>query len=295
MANIFRLEYGTPYIKKRTEEGWTADFVFNREDQGWDLGSVFYYWGISGETIDKNYADNNLSFSFTDDAKIAWKSVRYSPVSNFTGYTNLYTITSGVTPTLCENGTSNDFNITITFKRNFKLTDCNLDNSGGVNDLVSESHLSGSFLDWITGATQPTIATEILNTKWYNERNSRLGTLKIYLNGNPIYKIDNWEEIIPSERESQNPLVQAWGTGTNGIQEVHTGSTQFNLKNIIYYEEPLDAISVKEYYKTKIKSNYTITECDEPCLELPSIYQSNAILYADGNYIITDDRTIIVK
>ena len=33
MANIYRIEYGSPYIRRRTENGWTADFVFNREQQ----------------------------------------------------------------------------------------------------------------------------------------------------------------------------------------------------------------------------------------------------------------------
>ena len=297
MANIYRLEYGSPYIRRRTENGWTADFVFNREGQGWDQGSVFYFWGISGETIDYNYADNSLSFQFTPDGRICWKTIKYQPVGTITGYTSLYTVLSGITSNeLCTNGTSNDFNITVTFKRYKTLTDCSLENEGGINDLISGLTLNTGSVDipnWITGDTAQYTSTEVLGTKWYNERKSRLGTLKIYLNGNPIYKLENFEEIIPSERQSQNPLVQAWGIGTNGIQEIHQGTCQFNLKNIEYYEEPLDAISVKNHYITKIKTNFSITECNEPCLELPSIYQPNALMYEDGNYIITEDRTII--
>lgn len=294
MANIYRLEYGTPYIKKRTESGWTADFVFNREDLNWSNGSTFYYWGISGETLEKNYADNNLSFSFSDDGKVVWKSIRYEPKPTVTGYTNLYSVTSGETSTLCENGTSDDFNLTITFKRNYVLENCDLENSGGLNDLTSGSTVSGSFLDWITGATLSETTTETLNTKWYKEKNSRMGTLKIYLNGNPIYKIDNWEEIIPSQRESTNFLVQAWGTGTSEVGDIHTGSTLFNLKKIEYFEEPLNALQIKSNYKT-LKSTFSINECDEPCVSLPSVYQPNAILLSDGDYLITQDRTIIIK
>jgi hypothetical protein len=295
MTTIYTIEFGSPYIKKRTESGWTTNFVFNKNGLDWVSGSVFYYWGISGETIDKNYADNNLSFSFSEDGEIVWKSIRYEPKSTITGTTNLYYTTSGSTPILCENGTSNDFNITITFKRNAVLEGCDIVNNGGLNDLISDTIVSGSFLDWITGATLNETSIEVLNPKWYNERNYRLGTLRFYLNGNPIYKLENWEEIVPSQRDSENPLVQAWGIGTSGVGNIHSGLTQFDLKNIKYIEEPLNPIEVKNYYNNTIKKLYTISECEEPCLELPSIYQPNAILLADGNYLITSDRTIIIK
>ena len=117
-ATIFTLENGTPYIKKRTEEGWTADFVFNRQSLPWVSGSTFYYWGISGETNPSNYADNNLSFGFTDDAKIIWKTIKYSPIETVSGLSNHYTTVTGSTPTLCDDGTSQDFNITIVFSTN---------------------------------------------------------------------------------------------------------------------------------------------------------------------------------
>jgi hypothetical protein len=51
-------------IRRRTEKGWALDFVFNKENIPWSGGTTFYYWGISGETEQKYYADNNLSFSF---------------------------------------------------------------------------------------------------------------------------------------------------------------------------------------------------------------------------------------
>ena len=269
-ATIFRLEYGTPYIKKRTEQGWTADFVFNRESLPWTDGSTFYYWGISGETIASNYADNNLSFQFTDDGRICWKSVKFYPVSGLSGYTNNYVVVSGQTPTLCVDGTSEDFNITITFKRYKTLKECELENKGGLNDLINglTPDISSGSLDyknWMSGDTLNYFAIEKLNKKWYDERNSRLGTLKIYLNGNPIYKLENFEEVIPSERESQNVLVQSWGGGTNGIQQIHVGTTQFNLKNIEYFEEPLDFVTLNNRYKTNIKINWNINECNVPC------------------------------
>lgn len=271
MATIYTLESGVPYIKTRTEQGWTADFVFNREGFPWLSGSTFYYWGISGETVDYNYADNNLSFQFTPDGRIRWVAIHYYPQEEVLNETNIYPIVSGQTPVLCSGGTSNDFNITITFKRYLDLVDCDIENAGGVNDLVSSTGLTISngldYTNWLTGATLQYSAIETLNKKWYSKRNNRLGTLKIYLNGNPIYKLENFEEIIPTQRQSTNPLVQSWGQGTDGIMEVHSGSTQFNMLNIEYYEEPIDAISVKNHYLTLIKPNFNINECGTPCNE----------------------------
>ena len=335
-ATIFTLENGTPYIKKRTEEGWTADFVFNRESLPWVSGSTFYYWGISGETDPSNYADNNLSFGFTEDAKIIWKTIKYSPIETLSGYTNHYTTVTGSTPTLCEDGTSEDFNITIVFKRYTKLENCEIDNMGGKNDLISGLTSTTKFGVWLTGGSESYIAIENLNKKWYNERNSRLGSLKIYLNGNPIYKLENFEEIVPTLRQIKtvnftadgtqttfdvgedigtlhmvnvgstlksddkysftvgdsfvefndlnvpksgstvsityykttiNPLIQSWGGGTNGVDDIHLGETQFNLKDIKYYEEPLSFIDIRNRFKNEILPNYFVVECNYPCGE----------------------------
>ena len=115
MATIYLLESGNPYIRRRTEKGWTLDFVFNKDGNNWDNGSTFYYWGISGETQENLYADNNLSFSFTEDGRIQWKAVHYK-YDNCNG--DLYYMTTGQTEVMCADGTSNDFNITITFERN---------------------------------------------------------------------------------------------------------------------------------------------------------------------------------
>jgi hypothetical protein len=266
-TKIYQLENGTPYIRKRTENGWTLDFVFNRNGVDF-IGAtqnVFYYLGISGETDPSNYADNNLSFQFTENAEIIWQAIQYTPVSTVTGLTNTYALVSGITPTLCSGGTSSDFNITITFKRYKSLTDCGLQNEGGLNDMISTVQDATSFKDWLTGATEQLSAVEVLSKKWYNEKKSRLGTLKIYLNGNPIYKLENFEEIIPSQRASANTLVQTWGIGTDGIEGIHYGTCKFILQGINYYEEPLDFLSVSNHYITAIKPNYAITECGEGC------------------------------
>lgn len=298
-------------IRRRTEKGWTLDFVFNKENIPWSGGTTFYYWGISGETEQSYYADNNLSFSFTDDARIKWESYHYSGLcDNVSGYSESYYITSGQTPVLCSGGTSSDFNITITFDRYKHYENCDIENEGGWNDLIRGPYpisYTGSStgttttqiitgytitnsLDVLTGATPTYEYVEKLNREWSFEKQKRLGTLKIYLNGNLIYKLKDWEEIIPSLRESDNPIIQVWGGGTSGIQSIHTGNTEFNLYQVKYFEEPLNFLNVKHHYRTSIKPNYNIVECNEDCVESLTGFHSNGILTESGEYIFTENN-----
>ncbi len=246
MATTYILESGDPYIRRRTEKGWTLDFIFNRDGYDWIDGSTFYYWGISGETDASYYADNNLSFSFTEDGRIMWKAIHYK-VDNTTS--PIYYTLTGQTEIMCTGGTENDFNITITFERNKELEECDLLNVGGINDLISEVTIPLDNQDFLTGGTVTTTTIQELSPKWYHNRKSRLGKLRIYLNGQKFYELKNWEEIIPSERESENDLVQVIGGGTDGIDDLHIGETSFIISNFVYYETPLNALSVKKNYK----------------------------------------------
>lgn len=296
------LEINQPYsgyscdfnIRRRTERGWTLDFIFNRENLPWTSGSTFYYWGISGETEEKNFLDNNLSFSFTDDGRIKWESYHYSGYCETTsGYTETSYITSGQTGVLCTGGTSNDFNITIVFQRNNTYLNCDLANMGGWNDLITGYTVTNPY-EVLTGATEIINQYEILNQKWLNERNRRLGTLKIYLNGRPIYRLKNWEEIIPSERESINSLVQSWGGGTTGINDLHTGITSFNLKKVKYWEEPLNYPKIKHHYIVNNKNEFQINECVEDCVDDMSLIINNGVLTENGNFIVTEDNNNVL-
>jgi hypothetical protein len=302
-------------LRRRTEKGWTLDFMFNKENIEWSGGTTFYYWGISGETEVRNYADNNLSFSFTEDGRIKWESYRYSGIcDNTTGYSESYYVSSGVTPTLCVNGVSTDFNITITFNRDKHYEDCDVENEGGWNDLILGPH-SVTYVPSDTGVTANQITTgytitnstdvltgatpiyeyiEVLNKKWNSERQKRLGTLKIYLNGNVIYKLKNWEEVIPSIRESENSLVQIYGGGTDGYNSLHTGNTEFSMIQVKYFEEPLDFVNVRHYYKTIIKPNFNITECFSECEDQLSVFFSNGLLTEDGEYMYTENNKDII-
>lgn len=257
-------------VRRRTEYGWTLNMVFNRNNLPFVDDDTFYYWGIQNEFTGRTFADNNLSFSFTENGEIMWEAYRFSGYCHTeSGYTETFYTSTGVTPSLCVSGVTEDFNITVTFTRNFYLDDCDLENDGGYNDLITNTELTSEINDWLSGSTSLTYEQTIdLNKKWNSERSYRLGTLRIFLNGNQIYKVKDWEEVIPSVRNSENDIVQIFGGGTGGFLNIHTGQTQFNILNVQYFEEPLSPIYVKHHYLTSIKPNYQITECnDNTCID----------------------------
>ena len=219
------------HINKRTEHGWTLEFLFNRYNAPWSNlpwsgDGTFYYWGIKNETEPSNYLDNNLSFSFTPDRKIIWKSYQYSGHCN-TGYGESSFILSGMTPSLCIDGTTNDFLLTITFDRYNEYNNCELENEGGLNDLITGWTVTNP-MGVLTGDTEEFELIEVLNQQWFNSRDHRKGVLKFYLNGKLIHLENDWSEIIPSQRESLNPLVQIWSGGTSNSGDIHNGQFRFN-------------------------------------------------------------------
>lgn len=264
-------------VKQRTEEGWTLDFVFNKENLSW--GGIFYYLGVRGEQDEFNYGDNNLSFGFTSDGKIKWQSIHYSGTCDNSGYTESFYVTSGETITLPDTQTNKDFNITITFERYKKLDGiCDIVNEGGINDLILE----------ITGSTQT------LNSKWFNERNKRLGKLKIYLNGKLIYTYKNWEEIIPFDRGKQ-PLIQSWGGGTLYSGGIHNGSCCLNIKRIKYFEEPLSFNEIYHHYMTTFVGTYEVSGIDNEGGGI-IIITNTFLIDHDNNYLVTqDDEKLIYR
>ena len=87
-------------------------------------------------------------------------------------------------------------------------------NVGGVNDLITGTTITIGDKSFLTGATQESFTIQELSKKWYQNRSNRLGKLKIYLNGQKIYELKNWEEIIPSERQIKRTSFIADGTQT---------------------------------------------------------------------------------
>ena len=281
-----------PFIKRRTEKGWTLDFIFNRESLPWSSGGVFYYFGTRGSSNIDDYADNNLSFRFTSDRRIRWTAIRYSGECVNNAYTESYYVDSDQTVPLCTTGTTKDFNVTIVFDRYKRYTECNLENDGGWNDLL------GWRIDEYSesGTTSTQLVTydaenEELNKKWADERERRLGVLKIYLNGRPIYKKENWEEVVPSKRGVQ-PFIQSWGGGT-GLMTHHDGVCCFNMKSIKYYEDPLDFVHVRHNFLTRL-NQYDFFICGLNCEDDVYTIEGGHIINQNGEIITSSDGTHIL-
>lgn len=282
---VYQTNYGggtdncSPIIARRPEKGWTIDYVFNRNGLPW-TDNVFFYTGVRDEYDPLLYADNNLSFGFTSDRRVKWSSYRYTGYCDtVSGYTEAFYITSGQTLPLCPNGTTDDFNITISFERYYEYKDCELPNDGGWNDLIHTG---------ITSTTGSTIIVdsqiEKLSNLWLKERSRRLGTLKIYLNGRPleiddvhssisnfrnipVYKFKDWEEIVLSDRGNQ-PFTHSVGGGVTGSGDLHNGVCCYSIKYASYFESPMEATYIRNRYLTTTKPSFNITECWENCIDV---------------------------
>jgi hypothetical protein len=285
----------SPTLKRRTEKGWTLDFIFNRDNLPWSYGEVFYYFGVRGEDNPFNYADNNLSFQFTSDGRIKWVSYHYSGYCGTNNYEEEFYISSGQTPQLCTIDGEKDFNVTIVFDRYKRYTDCNLENDGGWNDMKG-FRINPYQDELVTGVTSTQLSVwdenEVLSKQWSDEQQRRLGTLKIYLNGRPIYKLENWEEIVPSERGVQ-PFIQSWGGGTGLMNDIHSGTCCFNMKSIKYYEEPLDFIHVRHNFIIR-QNQFDFFICGLPCQDDLISFVENGLLTEDSILIITENDDIVL-
>lgn len=286
----------SPLIKRRTEKGWSLDFIFNRYELDWSFGNIFYFLGTRGSTSVSEFADSNLSFGFTNDGRIKWEAIRYSGYCGTTGYTESFYLDSDETVPLCTTELNKDFNITIVFDRYKHFTDCDIENHGSWNDMLGWR--IDEYTDTVVTAVTSTQITsyeeniEELSKKWADEKQRRLGTLKIYLNGRPIYKKENWEEIIPSNKGIQ-PFIQSWGGGTGLMAGEHDGVCCFNIKSIKYYEEPLDFVHVNHNFRTRI-DDYDFDICGVDCQDELFGYYGNALLTETGEYIMSEDGNVII-
>ena len=282
------INIGEPYtgqtcdftVRRRTESGWTLDFVFSGEPQN----TLFYYWGTDQDVP----IDNSLYFYFTGDGSIAWEALRYSGYCDtVSGYTETsYTDTDSTSP-LPTGQTQNDFNITITFERYNRLESCDIPNEGGWNDLITGVTILNP-INTMTGATEEVSFIEVLNEKWWNERNKRLGVLKIYLNGRLIYKKENWEEIIPSKRDVEGGYIQTFTCDSNSLE----------LKRIKYFEEPLNFLHINHHYIVDTIPYYDVPNNSSICdvnVGNPIIgYTDIGLLTEIGENLLTEDNNILL-
>ena len=154
-----------------------------------------------------------------------------------------YTITTVVTPPIYEicNLACDDTDeerwvmISAVFERYKTIEECDLLNLGGLNDLRLETYQSsidGQSYKLISppnthpGDTkEPKVYKVRFDRKWFEELDYRLGTLKLYVNGYLFLVIEDFEEIIPRELNTEKekqvgvPFNISFGGGTQGLHD----------------------------------------------------------------------------
>jgi hypothetical protein len=125
--------------------------------------------------------------------------------------------------------------ISAVFERNITLEYCDLLNKGGVNDLrvvTTQSSIDGQSYKLISppethsGSTmEPKIYKVRFDKKWFDDLKYRLGSLKVYVNGYLFLIIEDFEEIIPRELNTEKekqvgvPYNISFGGGTQGLHD----------------------------------------------------------------------------
>lgn len=125
--------------------------------------------------------------------------------------------------------------ISAVFERYQYLEDCDLLNWGGLNDIrqfLYPSSINGAAYNIIqppqthpTGTKEKKQNITKIDRKWLREENKRLGALKIYVNGYLFMVLEDFEEIIPRELNTQKekqlgvPFNISFGGGTQGLRE----------------------------------------------------------------------------
>ena len=125
--------------------------------------------------------------------------------------------------------------ISAVFERYRSIEDCDLYNLGGLNDIrkiTTQSSINGQSYKLIgppethpNSISEPKIYKINFNKKWFDEIDYRLGTLKLYVNGYLFMVIEDFEEIIPRELNTEKekqvgvPFNISFGGGTQGLHD----------------------------------------------------------------------------
>ena len=147
-------------------------------------------------------------------------------------------------------GTCSDIwiQVDVVFERDLYIDGCDLYNDGGVNDLIKvrydkfyrygqhfeDGESWGSLCDcddqqypeFINDAYFNYECKEPQVQKWFSERDFRMGTLKFYVNGRIVHTVNNYEEIIPRQlntnKQTQVGVAynMSWGGGSQGLRNM---------------------------------------------------------------------------
>ena len=220
---------------------------------------------------DLDLFSNAIALRLSGDAenpKICVKYLKYTGGCETTGtcentgvtYTTGYTVvetcsTKGIyddcSYSSCTSGTSEQWiMVSAVFSRYQTYEDCDLLNIGGLGDVRTErfkSEIEGATYNLIMppqtqeGSSKEKIKNNIkVNEKWFENTKDRLGVLYIYINGYRFMTVENFEEIIPHELNTEKekqlgvPFNISLGGGTQGLRESLIFSGCSSFKRTIY-------------------------------------------------------------
>jgi hypothetical protein len=202
---------------------------------------------------------NNISFKLCGDPKnpsIGVKVLRFTGGCETTGtcitgqtYMTGYTIEEYCSPPIYPRCAKENpswlnlehwFQVDVVWSRYTNYDFCDLKYFGGLADITEIKYLDSLANNTVNLIKPPlthtnefgeTIEIVNLNDKWLKDKKYRLGKLRIYVNGKPIYTLENFEEVIPralntdKERQLAVPFNISWGGGTQGLHENLTFSS----------------------------------------------------------------------
>ena len=244
-----------------------------------------------------------------------------------------YTIEESYSEPICaymsQSGTCEDtwIQVDVVFNRNIYLEECEIFNNGGINDLVKvridKFQRYGTHRDYGSGpfGCHPSPSPETTPCKdeyprfiedayfnwdchgaqvhsWFDEKEYRLGTLTFYINGRRVHQVENYEEIIPRQlntnKQTQVGVAynMSWGGGALGLRENlypddcdpqgagtnwttvapnsdqrlimqnFAGSFIGGISQMMYYIKPLTPDEI--YHNFLINKNrYSLVDCEE--------------------------------
>ena len=199
--------------------------------------------------------------------------------------------------------------ISAVFERDYCWDCCDLENQGGVNDLIHERIPD---VDSVFGYNDIELPAYLNFTKkWVQEKKYRMGTLTIYVNGRPVFIDKNFEEVIPRQLNTANqlqvgvPFNISWGGGSQGllesfrfdgcecdsdiisdsqidcITENFAGTFMGAISQFRYYLKPLGADEVQHNFLVE-KDRYGLIDCE---CEDTACNQARTIYYTEGDSV----------
>lgn len=175
--------------------------------------------------------------------------------------------------------------ISAVFERYTTIEDCDLLNLGGLNtirNVTYQSILDGSAYNLIMppethiGSLKEDKVYRIsFDREWFDEAWYRLGKLKIYVNGYYFMVIENFEEIIPRELNTEKekqvgvPFNISWGGGTQGLHD-----------NLIF-----DECSIWDWSVGNIDTDLIYTACSGTVITLTGITGQSGTIYTKNDTI----------